>query len=757
MTPTTLNPTNDDTTPSRPNPAQRPPDARRSIDGDPTPNSRVLGLLWLVPAAVCLGFILVRANIVPFWDDYAIANFLVKTADRGFPAWADLIAQHNESRKFFPRLVYWLLTLTGQWDVRRQMVLHWSLLFVSMFALISLCKATLPASLSLKCSTLASFVLFSLAQWQNLLWGIQVVVVTPTFALICGIWCLWVPRWYVGVRVGLAAILAVISTFSYANGMVVWALLGVAVLFAPDVRIRHRMVATAVFAVIGGLSIWYFFHGWIRAGAYVAVPYTPMQILEFTCAFVGNGLRFTTDVGMAVAVGAFGLFVAGACIAVVAVNCVLRRTFAPLHSAVPWAVLAGYAVLSGAAAAVGRLSYGLEAAIAMRYPTFAIPFWVALLPLVALSLAGTRCFRGPWVRRGTTFVAGMIFCLVLVAQVLALRESSSHVRDRVIANTTLRWIQVAPNDAEIASKIYPGQRLPRETVAGLVRVNLCPVPINTELFAEAYPPPGGEKWSAPSIGSLDSIEWEGNLLRARGWALSPRSSALAADAVLLAVQSPSGGYRLFALAPDVSRPRPDVPRVFGVDHNSKSGWEIVLDPTIELRGGEMITSFAYDVPSNSLTRISSTLRLPVRPNVLPPPPSEKSYVEDYPSLPADLVDLPYSFGSLQFLRWAGNDLAADGWAISSRSPSRPAEAVVLSVSEPTGRNRIIAVVSKVSIPRFDVPERLGPSYTPLVGWEITFSPPKEMPPAGTVTAWIYDSKSASLRKIPSPIPLPQKD
>jgi len=701
-------------------------------------------------------FILFRSGVAPYWDDYAIGKFLIRTADRGWPAWSDLIAQHNESRKFFPRLIYWILALPGQWDVRRQMVVHWGFLLASMLALISLSRATLPASLSLTCSTLGAFVLFSLAQWQNLLWGIQVVVVIPTFSLFCGIWCLWVPRWHVGIRVALAAILAVFSTFSYANGMVVWALLGLAVLFAPRALPRPRAVATTLFAFAGGIAIWYFFLGWSRSGAFVAVSYTPTQILQFALAFIGNGLRFTTDVNMAVAAGAFGALVALMSFTGLALHCAIRRTWDPLFSALPWCLLMGYSFLSGCAAAVGRLSYGLEAAIAMRYPTFAIPFWVALLPMVTLFLLSFRVISVERIRRTSIFGAGMVFCLVLMAQFLALRESSSYVRDRVIAESTLRWIHVAPSPTYIASKIYPSLTIPQETFSGLVRVKLSPIKINTDVLAENYPPPADSSWSKQARGSLDHLQWEGNLVRARGWALSPRSPEKAADALLLSAVLPSGQHQIFALAPNVSLPRSDVPRVFGANHNSNAGWEIVFDPEPHLKGGEMITLYAFDTESNSLTPINSFRLLPERPDVLPPTPEIKQFVEDYAALPADLADLYYTFGSFQSINWIGNQLFADGWAISSRSPSRPAEAVILSVTQSNGRNRIVAIVPKITAPRFDVPENLGNLYSPLVGWDVTFTPPPNLPSAGIVTAWIYDSSSGSLRKIPKSLPIPPK-
>ena len=68
-------------------------------------------LRWLAGAAVLAApfpvlWMIVRFGVnVPIEDQIDIGAFLVRNHDRLVPAFGDLFAQHNESRKVIPRLI----------------------------------------------------------------------------------------------------------------------------------------------------------------------------------------------------------------------------------------------------------------------------------------------------------------------------------------------------------------------------------------------------------------------------------------------------------------------------------------------------------------------------------------------------------------------------------------------------------------------------------------------------------------------------
>src|SRR5437868_3953395 len=65
----------------------------------------------------------VRSNWIPipFWDEWHTPASQFESWCRGTLTLSELFSQHNESRKFFPRLLYFALAMIGGWDVRKEM------------------------------------------------------------------------------------------------------------------------------------------------------------------------------------------------------------------------------------------------------------------------------------------------------------------------------------------------------------------------------------------------------------------------------------------------------------------------------------------------------------------------------------------------------------------------------------------------------------------------------------------------------------
>ncbi|MFL6590858.1 MAG: hypothetical protein ACJ8M4_11880, partial [Chthoniobacterales bacterium] len=87
--------------------------------------------LWRITlfAFACLPILLVlRMQLknwlnIPIWDEWDTpGNALLHLAQHKL-TWSDLLAQHNEARKFFPRLIYIAMNGPMGWDVRYGMVL----------------------------------------------------------------------------------------------------------------------------------------------------------------------------------------------------------------------------------------------------------------------------------------------------------------------------------------------------------------------------------------------------------------------------------------------------------------------------------------------------------------------------------------------------------------------------------------------------------------------------------------------------------
>ena len=193
---------------------------------DRTPGQKqyrlLVPILVSLPALV-LGILLVRYSVdVPYWDQWEPLA-IVTAAKHGTLAFQDLWRQQNDSRKLFPRLIFLAVDLVARGDVRYEMLATFLLAVLVMWNVYRLGLRTVPPGPARALATvLASVLIFSPIQWQNWLWGIQLIVFMPiacltTAVLLCYSDCsAWAKLWISGA-------LATIATYSYANGMIGWA------------------------------------------------------------------------------------------------------------------------------------------------------------------------------------------------------------------------------------------------------------------------------------------------------------------------------------------------------------------------------------------------------------------------------------------------------------------------------------------------------------------------------------------------------
>ncbi|MFN4241693.1 MAG: hypothetical protein ACK4PI_00495 [Tepidisphaerales bacterium] len=614
------------------------------MDATPVPRPPLSpwSCLWVLPAGLCLLWILTRGVMVPYWDQFDIGRFLASAFERGYPSWSELFAQHNESRKFFPRLIFWLLAVPGHWDVRREMVAQWVVLLVAAALLTSLARRTMPPGPAAVVAAVGGTLLFSLSQWQNLLWGIQLVTVVPTCMLLVGIWALTAPGPAVsatrfGLRLGVAVAAAAVATFSYANGMALWVLLVPAVLLARAPSWRWRWGGLGVLLLAATAALLLYFTGYQRPAHHPAPDValtSPRAAADFFLAFLGNALRVAADAELARTLGA--VLLAAALLSALALSgsAVRGRTLQPLRDALPWLSLIAYAVLSAAATTAGRLGFGLQAAIAERYVTFALPLAIGVLPALYLA-AKAACPRSPCLPVNVlTAATSAVLTLHLLATAYALRESRSFITDREQGLTVAIWLDAVPNGPEAEVLLYPVPNQAREILQRLHGLGKLPFPLARSDRASDYRPPSapapvaGAVTPPPLAGHVDLLRRDGTLLTLSGWAVAPGRPRRPADAVLLALDLPDGDARLLAMTARTRQPRPDVPANAGRHFTAECGWSLTLDLTHHpLPEDAMLSVWVYDRHAHTLHRLES------QPLLLPPAASSPAQQPSPPPAP----------------------------------------------------------------------------------------------------------------------------
>ncbi len=258
----------------------------------------VLCLFVVVPAFVLAILVLNYSVNVPVWDQWWVTQTIIK-AMTGKITFSDLMAQHNESRKFFPRLIDIALAYLTAYDVRAEMLVSVFMTCVTSLNIMWLSYLTVSRRLTVVCALalVTNLLLFSPIQYEAWLNGLSNVVY---ISLACITTSLVVATSSVSPVIKLVAcvLLATISTFSFANGILAWIVV-FPVLYIYESRQKLALklclalgwVAAAVFNV----SV-YFYHyskPSYHPSLLTAVA-QPEQAIVYFLSFLGNPLAWGT-------------------------------------------------------------------------------------------------------------------------------------------------------------------------------------------------------------------------------------------------------------------------------------------------------------------------------------------------------------------------------------------------------------------------------------------------------------------------------
>jgi hypothetical protein len=225
------------------------------------------GLLCLGLLPIMLMMYHVRSNWIPipFWDEWHTPGGQFESWCRGSLTLGELFSQHNESRKFFPRLLYFALAAVGGWDVRKEMdvvFLEVCLLSLLIWRLLRRTPGSTPVA-ALTTWVVMMFLCFSPVQFENFLYGIQL---EPFFVGLAVVAVAAVNLSELSFRSKTLTnlLFAFVCTYTYANGMVLWLLaLPLAAYSDPTPR-RRRVLWSGIYLLAATVAIGFYFVGYER-------------------------------------------------------------------------------------------------------------------------------------------------------------------------------------------------------------------------------------------------------------------------------------------------------------------------------------------------------------------------------------------------------------------------------------------------------------------------------------------------------------
>lgn len=408
-----------------------------------------------LPVFLSFNFVLRFAVDVPFWDQWELVPQLEKLAqgDLGF---SDLIAPHNEHRIVVPRALMLLLSQLSGWDTRWESWLNWLLLL----GLGAVLFAEHLRTFGREAAGLISFVptawlVFSLRQEENLLWGWQLPITLCALSAAASLAVLSSGERTVP-RLAAAIALGALCTFSFSAGVAIWpaglGLLG----WRWRAAAAKPMVAWLLAGAVALALYFWGFQAPPRVSPFGLALERPGEAMRFGLAVLGAPLAADTALAACVAGGAM---LAALCVALAALA--LRGAMEVERAALGVGLVA-FGATTVAAITLGRLSLGVPAAVAGRYTT------LTLLAIVGLW----RCALAVRPEAARHALAGATAVLIALGTASALETEytigTAVRRSRLQAREAL--LDWRNRSDEQLQGLYPSAAVVRERAAALERL-----------------------------------------------------------------------------------------------------------------------------------------------------------------------------------------------------------------------------------------------------------------------------------------------
>ena len=541
---------------------------------------------------------------IPLWDDWEMAP-LITAVRQGEIPWTGLLAQQQEARTLFPKLVFILASLGSPLDVRVVIalsVVSCILTAAGIFWLLR--KSELSVVMRSVCFFLSVVAIFSPRQHEVWVLGFGFPSFVIGFWLVAALVLMRTHFSFGGKFVG-CLILTLLSSFTLAHGLLAWGLTFPVLLLIE--RPRTWIWWAAGWAALCVACAVVYFHGYGKPPDVPAfapsVP--PLRYVQYAFVFLGAGLARDVkevDVLPATAAGVVLLLVY---IGAAFYSWRRRRDAKFVQRVLPWFALGMFSIGSAGLAAMGRVEWGLPQALESRYVPFSLYLTVAviaLVPVIARELATPH----RWAVLASWGILIAAFLLLHRAHWdtsiywFERRGAAGHV-----GQAAVMFSQLVDGSGAIEKSVYPRPAFAVEQADLLDRASVL-----RPKLVRAVELSGMMAGTRKATGALESAtkQDDGNYA-VSGWAILP-TPPRRADSVVLVSVAADGEPRLVAIADRPERRR-DIMKQLRNRNGLWSGWHATVPPSAMVPGAE-ISAWAVDTAGRKLHR------LPTNAFIVPP-------------------------------------------------------------------------------------------------------------------------------------------
>ena len=587
-------------------PRQGPCEPRRAALPATLKRTLILGL-WALPA-LCAFYMMVKHWVpLPYWDEWDTPGEQLASYYRGTLNLAELFRQQNETRSFFPRLLYLATSIAAGWDVRRYMILTFALACAGSVGLYQIVRQTSRFSPAAPFVLAAmNFLLFSPRQHENFLTGLAGQSFTPAVALIFAI-LMNLSHRSLRSKTLVNAALAFLATYTFANGMLVWLLaFPLETKTADRTRDANARFPWRVIYILAAIaSVAGYFLSYRRPT--VTPPFvSPIAqlpaFLHFVLVWIGS--LFSTG-----APAVCGAVVLLCFVGLAAAALGQMRGTGEWRPHYPWLVLGCYTLISGCVVAMGRLGFDYSMAGDARYTIVSAFLHIAV---VGLGFSVYRqAERRPLARRIAFSAAAVSSILLLTFWGITFKKERLFLKVFTPAREhlllVLRWSEAIPQNPEIALlSPYPLAGVV-STIRTLAQNDVFRPRLVSQRLANAVNEPP-KTADAAQAGFLDDarLEITGPLVF-HGWARLPEQNR-PADCVVLGFETADGAWKPFCVV-ETGGNRPDLAGHFGNSAMARAGFSGRIDATGLPPGEITVKAWAIDLQNERAFPLDSAKRL----------------------------------------------------------------------------------------------------------------------------------------------------
>ena len=543
-----------------------------------------IGFIFAILPAIAIGLLIFKYSVnLPYYDQWAVGDLFVQLSE-GTLGFDDLIAQHNESRKFFPKLIFLGLGQLTNWDVRYEMLVIFLLACLASLNIYRLNRLTIGVSLTkgLFIACLANLLIFSPVQFENWFWGIQIVVFMPITCITTCISIVYSNLKKI-TKFILCIVFCTISTFSYANGILSWVIvLPVLVLVSlkswSDLLKQKWMVFGWLIGFTSNVVLYFYnYQKPDHSPSILSAILHPDRSLQYFLCFLGSPLGWNTPVASI----NNSMIIGGVVITIFIILCVYIlkhiQHYSIIHLTIGWVMIGLYTVITALITTVGRVGFGIEQSLSSKYTTFSLFLIISVIHLIPIVFndAQNRGYLSNQIisTKVTTFLVTALMFLHIQTFYYSLIRIISFKHTLLKGKTCLLLINFAQDECRKINIYGPwfaqNWHLTKLLTNSLSKLEfLKPGLVKTNKVKNII----DNSFTNQTEGIFEKLtKLDNNMYLASGWAVLKKNST-PVDGVILTYDNSQGEPIIFAVA-DTTISRLDISDQFQSHKFLNLGWQ----------------------------------------------------------------------------------------------------------------------------------------------------------------------------------------